>query len=276
MKYKLAGLAVVAFVIVAGLIETSAASNASTDGCVVPQVMAHRGGWGDVGRTENTVGAYVKTHAYGLDEWETDIRFDRNGIPFLMHDSTIDRTTNGTGYASAVNVATTTVKMNDGYPLSGQTLDRLLSYASRYGATVAIEPKVVATSSQVTRVLGLLDKYGMRDRVLINSFYTANLAPFKKAAPDLTYSLVTTTVVSPATAAAVGPILNILNSVLTEQLVADYHAAGVRVYAWTVDDPGVWAPHRSWGIDRYVSNNPARYRGWRDWVCTGNRWVGSY
>jgi len=173
----------------------SPASN--NDSCPLPQVVAHRGGWADVGRTEDTIGAYIDAHAYGLDEWETDIRFDRYGVPYLMHDSTIDRTTTGTGQASAINLATTTVKMNDGRYLRNQTLARLLMYAQRYGATVSIEPKVAPTASQVTRVLALLDTYGMRGRVLIESFRAANLAPFKTAAPDLTYSLVSSTAVSP-------------------------------------------------------------------------------
>lgn len=268
------GLLVAAFAV---FLPTPGSATAS-DACTVPQVVAHRGGWADVGRTEDTVGAYHKAHAYGINEWETDIRFDRNGIPYLMHDSPIDRTTNGSGWASSVDIATTTVRMNDGTRLADQTLDRLLSYASRYGATVAIEPKVIATQTQVKRVLALLDKYAMRNRVLLDSFHTANLAPFKNVAPDLAYSLVSTTAVSPATAAAVGPILNISNNALTEQLVDAYHAApyNLKVYAWTVDDPTAWAPHRSWGIDRYVSNNPARYRGWRHWICSGDRWVGDY
>jgi glycerophosphoryl diester phosphodiesterase len=78
--------------------------------------------------------------------------------------------------------------------------------------------------------------------------------------------------VSPSTAAAVGPILNIAASALTEQLVDDYHAAGVQVYAWTLDTPGQWAPIRTWGIDRYVTNRAVDYRAWRDWVCSGEVW----
>jgi glycerophosphoryl diester phosphodiesterase len=252
----------------------SSASN--NDSCPLPEVVAHRGGWADVGRTENTIGAYVQARVYGLLEWETDIRFDRYGVPFLMHDSTIDRTTNGTGPASAVDIATTTARMNDGTRLADQTLDRLLSYAAKYGATVAIEPKVIPTASHAARLLALLDKYGMRGQVLFRSFHAENLAPFKTAAPDLTYSLVSSTAVPPATAAAVGPILNIRDGALTEQLVADYHAAGVKVYAWTVDTPAAWTAHRNWGIDRYVSDNPVRYRAWRDWACSGDTWTGGY
>jgi glycerophosphoryl diester phosphodiesterase len=255
---------------------TGCSPESNNDSCTLPQVVAHRGGWADVGRTEDTIGSYVDAHAYGLDEWETDIRFDRYGVPYLMHDATIDRTTNGAGNASSVNITTTAVRMNDGYLLRDQTLERLLSYAALYGASVSIEPKVTPTSSQVTRVLGLLDEYGMRGRVLFESFRTLNLAPFKAVAPTLTYALVASTAVSPATATNVGTVLYVADSVLTTQLVADYHAAGVKVYAWTVDTPAAWTAHRNWGIDRYVSDNPVRYRAWRDWACSGDTWTGGY
>lgn len=265
-------LAIAALSVMLPALNGGAAVNA-TDSCMVPKVVAHRGGYADVGRTEDTVGAYHKAHVYGLDEWETDIAFDRYGVPFLMHDATIDRTTNGTGKASAVNLATTMVKMNDGTRLADQSLDRLLAYAALDGASVSIEPKTLPTASQVTRVLSLLDKHGMRGRVILESFHAANLAPFKAAAPDLTYALIASTAVAPSTAAGVGSVLYINDAVLTGQLVADYHAAGVKVYAWTVDDPAGWAAHRSIGIDRYVSNHPALYRAWRDGVCTGG-WTG--
>jgi glycerophosphoryl diester phosphodiesterase len=251
----------------------AAPAQLSGAGCTIPAAVAHRGGYADVGRTEDTVGAYVKAHAYGLDEWETDVRFDRNGVPYLMHNSPIDETTNGTGWASSVDIATTTVKMNDGTLLRDQTLDRLLSYAAKYQATVAIEPKVVPTAAQAQRVENVIDKHGMRTRVLIDSFHTANLAPLKAVAPDLTYSLVTDHVVTPAAAKAVGPVLNIKDSVLTPALVADYHAANVRVYAWTVDDRAVWEAQKEWGIDRFVTNVPARYRGWHEFACTGVKWT---
>src|SRR5262245_9219842 len=135
MIRKLLGILIVA---VAMMLPADGGGTATaTDACTVPQAVAHRGGWADVGRTEDTVGAYVQARSYGLLEWETDIRFDRNGIPFLMHDAMIDRTTKGTGWASSVDISGTTVKMNDGTRLADQTLTLLLAYAAKYGATIS-------------------------------------------------------------------------------------------------------------------------------------------
>jgi glycerophosphoryl diester phosphodiesterase len=260
--------AVVVTAIFVVLVCTAGAQTSQVATCSIPIPVAHRGGWADVGRTENTVGAYHKAHARGMNRWETDIRFDKYGTAFLMHDSPIGRTTNGSGWASAVNIGTTTIKMDDGYALSGQTLARLLHYAHLDGATVAIEPKVAPTASQASRVLKLLDRYHMRDRVLFDSFYPANLARLKAAAPNLTYSLITKTAVSPATAKAVGRVVNVRDAVLTRQLVANYHAAGLRVDAWTLNTVAAWNAHKDWGIDRYLSDHPLKLRAWRNTLCS--------
>lgn len=242
----------------------------SVDTCTIPTGVAHRGGTPNF--TENTLLAYTHVWAWGIEAWEVDLRWDAASVPVIMHDATIDRTTNGTGNVSAITWATSTIEMNDGQLLKNQTMAKLLDLVEAKGATIAIEPKAVATAAQVTAFLNMLDARGLRDQVIIDSFYTANLAPFKAQAPDLTYSLVTSTAVTPAAAAAVGPVLNIAASALTEDLVDDYHAAGVAVYAWTIDTPADWAPIRTWGIDRFVTNRGQEFRAWRDWVCTGQEW----
>lgn len=244
------------------------------DGCAIAPGVAHRGGTSAY--TENTLLAYTHVWAWGVNEWETDVRFDATGTPVVMHDATLDRTTNGMGNVSSTTWATSSALMNDGQHLGDQTLGNLLALAASKGATLAIEPKVVPTAAQAAQVVALINAHGMHDRVLLDSFSTANLAPLKAVDPTLTYGLVSSTAVAPATAAAVGPILNVADSVLTQELVDDYHAAGLQVYAWTLDNPGQWAPHRNWGIDRMVTNQVKDYRAWHDWVCRGDVWEGSY
>lgn len=244
------------------------------EACTLPRVVAHRGG--SEHSTENTINAYSEAWKYGLLEWETDIRFDVNGVPFLMHDATIDRTTTGTGNASAINIAATPVTMNDGQLLKNQTLEKLLALAEAKGATILIEPKTIPTASQVQTTLNLIDAKSMRNRILFDAFSVANLNPFRSVAPDMAYGLVSSTYRQPSEVLAVGPIFNIASSALSQEIVNEYHAAGIVIYAWTLDAPGQWAPQRTWGTDRYVSNNPMKYRAWRDWVCTGETWTGEY
>lgn len=261
---------------------------ATLDTCTIPKAVAHRGG--TEAYTENSLLAYTNSWAWGLNEWETDIRWDVTGTPVLMHDATIDRTTNGTGSVSSITwtdlPTTTKIDGAGSQLLKNQTFEALAALAEQKGATLAIEPKVIPNAQQVTRVLDSIYSHNLEDRVLLDSFSSANLQPFKDdpsgRGATLTYGLVTSTAVTPEYAASIGPILNIaaeaLNNgdVTTTGSVASYQAAGLKVYAWTVDTPAEWAPQRTWGIDRYVTNNPKEYRAWRDWVCTNDAWVGEY
>lgn len=68
-----------------------------------PRVIAHRGAMSE--RPENTVIAVRRAIEVGADAVEIDVRTSRDGILFLMHDKTLDRTTNGKGPASALTIS---------------------------------------------------------------------------------------------------------------------------------------------------------------------------
>lgn len=69
----------------------------------VPPPIAHRG---DSARApENTLPAFRKALALGVQRLELDVRFTVEGTPVLLHDPTVDRTTNGTGEVAAMNLS---------------------------------------------------------------------------------------------------------------------------------------------------------------------------
>ena len=67
------------------------------------QLMAHRG---TSTAPENTMSAYKQAYANGLRMMETDIKFSSDNIPVLLHDDTIDRTSNGSGTCSSIPLET--------------------------------------------------------------------------------------------------------------------------------------------------------------------------
>ena len=62
------------------------------------KIVAHRGG--KVERPENTISAYKRAVESGADILEIDVRISKDGQLFILHDKTLDRTTNGTGVAA--------------------------------------------------------------------------------------------------------------------------------------------------------------------------------
>jgi len=94
------GLVLVSSTLVASCLLTASPAAAGT-ACVPPPV-AHRG---DSARApENTVPAFAKALAVGVRRLELDVRFTAGDVPVVMHDPTVDRTTNGAGDVSALTL----------------------------------------------------------------------------------------------------------------------------------------------------------------------------
>src|SRR5438876_10263953 len=68
-----------------------------------PLLMAHRGSSDEL--PENTIAAFQRALEQGADVLETDIRFTRDNQIILMHDATLERTTNGRGVAAEMTLA---------------------------------------------------------------------------------------------------------------------------------------------------------------------------
>ncbi|MXO64309.1 glycerophosphodiester phosphodiesterase family protein [Altericroceibacterium endophyticum] len=66
-------------------------------------IASHRGG--HLNAPENSLAAVDEAVANGADVLEIDVRVSRDGVPFIMHDSTVDRTTNGEGVAEDMTYA---------------------------------------------------------------------------------------------------------------------------------------------------------------------------
>lgn len=67
----------------------------SKGGVTKPLIAAHRGEHNNL--PENSLAAFKQTIQQGTDILELDVRVSKDGVPFIMHDATLDRTTNGTG-----------------------------------------------------------------------------------------------------------------------------------------------------------------------------------
>ena len=137
-------------------------------------VAAHRG-WRDR-YPENTMAAFKAAMDIGVDQIETDVRITKDGYLVLIHDPTVDRTTNGTG-----KVRDMTLKELQALDAGdGQKIPELweLFELVKDHPTITLdlelkeypEPGWEEVSHSVCdRVLKMVDDYGFTDRVVINS-----------------------------------------------------------------------------------------------------------
>jgi glycerophosphoryl diester phosphodiesterase len=140
-----------------------------------PLVIAHRGA--SAYAPENTIAAFNRAVAIGADAIELDARLTRDGVIVVMHDDTIDRTTDGTGLLRRCSYDELQI-LDAGSSFSssfkGERVPTLEQVLQEMGGSVLINVELANSSSPWNslpdRVIRLVEKLNLIDRVLISSF----------------------------------------------------------------------------------------------------------
>jgi len=157
-------------------------------------IIGHRGAAGLA--PENTLPAFAAGLQHGADLLELDVRRTRDGVLVLMHDETVDRTTNGRGRVADMTLAE--IKALDAgyhftpdggrtYPWRGQgvTVPTLVEVLAAFPeARFLIEVKE-ATPGMAEAVLAAIDEAGARDRVMVSSVHDEVVQRLRALAPDI-------------------------------------------------------------------------------------------
>jgi len=134
-------------------------------------LIAHRGASGTY--PENTVLAFEQGLSLGADALELDVRLTADGVPVVIHDRDLDRTTDGSGPVGSVT-AEQLGQLDAG---SGERIPSLDSVLARFPAIPLI---IELKETQVARpVMELLRRHGATGRVLVGSFEPDALRPFR-------------------------------------------------------------------------------------------------
>ncbi|OKL35680.1 glycerophosphodiester phosphodiesterase [Domibacillus mangrovi] len=141
-----------------------------------PAIFAHRGASGT--HPENTMAAFEAAVRLGADGIELDVQMTKDGEIVVIHDETVNRTTNGKGAIERMTYAQV-AELDAGswfHPkFAGEkilTLDEFLTWATGNTLQINIELKTnkVPYYGIEQKVLELIDLYNMRGRVIISSF----------------------------------------------------------------------------------------------------------
>lgn len=146
-------------------------------------VAAHRG-W-CTKYPENTMEAFKAALDVGVDQIETDVRVSKDGQLVLIHDATVDRTTNGTGKVKDLTLAelkALDAGSHKGAEFAGCRIPTLIEFMELVKdhptITLDIELKTEAPDEdwfehacdECDRVMEIVERYGFQDRVVINTF----------------------------------------------------------------------------------------------------------
>ncbi len=254
-----------------------------------PFLHAHRGGPlvnGAPAFGENTLAAFAHGAERGF-VLEADVKLTSDRRPVVIHDATLDRTTNCAGLVKDRTLES--IRANCVVDVRGigavtapdpastervPTLEELLDLAARTGARVNVEIKNVPTDSAdfdasqgfanvVVDALAASDV--PRSQIVVQSFWPDNLDVVERRLPAVETSLLTLAAMNagaPEFAKARGYewISPGYDAGLLPGIVQRAHAEGLRVVPYTLDDPALVAQATRAGVDEIITNDPTLAR----------------
>jgi len=236
-----------------------------------PLIIAHRGASAEA--PENTLAAFQAAARAGADGIELDVTMCASGDVVVIHDDTIDRTTNGSGRVRDMSLET--LRFFDAgrwfdARYEGQVIPTLADVVDLVDESLFINIEIKSTGLRdeglEDGVIDLVRRRSIGDRVLISSFSPIALWRVRHRAPQLRRALLTAPNMplflrSGWPAPLVRPhTLHPHHSQVDDQYVQRAHQRGRQVNAWTVDAPEEMRRLCEMGVDGIITNHPARLR----------------
>lgn len=243
------------------------------------KIWAHRGASGHA--PENTLPAFQKAVELGADGVELDIQLTRDGGIVVMHDETVDRTTDGTGWvkdltleeirkldASHQNllrsgkVIAQAKEFEEYSEIKVPTLNEVLELLRPTTLTINIELKtgILFYPGIVDKVLALTKELQMEDRVVYSSFNHFTIREILEKNPDARTGLLYADgpVDMPAYAGRLGvwAIHPALYNLQVPGLVEACRERGLAINAWTADRPEYVAACAAADVDTVITGFP--------------------
>jgi len=234
------------------------------------KVMAHRGN--SHSAPENTVASVAESLEMNVDVCEFDVRCTKDGFVVLMHDETIDRTTNGGGKISDMTLSQarlfdagswkSDLYIGQMIPALGEVLD----IVSTAGKEALIELKDDKAAGEVSR---LIEVYSMKKTAIALSESADVHRQIKKTNDNIRRALLCTEFPLEAKSKALKiewlveravdldvEIVDLDYRFVCPDLIRHLHRVDKKVWVWTVNSPVIMKTLIGWGIDGITSDKP--------------------
>lgn len=252
-----------------------------TTGLPHPVILAHQGGekeW-----PSNTMYAFERAHKAGSDALDVDLQMSKDRVLVLIHDTTVERTTDGVGAVADLTWtelarldAAYRFSLDEGktFPLRGQgiriaRLDEVLQAFPDWRLQIEVKEAPLEIADTLS---ALLKAQEAEQRVLLSSFRPDMMAALRKSCPEVASSATPSEIrtmvfaswlhlealVSPEYCAFQVPIERYGLPIVTRRTVEAAHSRGVVVLPWTIDSDADLEICRRAGADGINTNLPTR------------------
>lgn len=225
-----------------------------------PLIIGHRGACADA--PENTLASFTLALEQEADGIEFDVQLSRDGVPIVMHDDTVDRTTNGTGRVAEKALAELRrLTIAGEHPIP--TLDEVFELLGRRTLyNIELKGLKINDGGLSAAVARAVERHQVAEQALISSFSPFFVRAARRHMPrgvsvaHLRERRSTRIFHRFVRAEADHP----LHSLVDEELMEWARRRGVQVNAWTVDDPAEARRLIRLGVHAIITNRPGALR----------------
>lgn len=232
-----------------------------------PVIFGHRGA--SRYAPENTMASFDLAVRQGARAFELDTMLTSDGIPVVIHDHTLDRTTNGMGSVNQKKYDEIQ-ELDAGGKFSqdfiGEKVPSLVDVLKKFPREILINIELKnyhSPKDELTRiVVEMVESLQMLDRVIFSSFLPRNLRILRKMQPKAKTALLISGsipgyLLSTALLRSLSPeIVHPPLDVVDHRLVRQEHKNGRCVNVWTVNDPQSARKLIDWGVDGLITDDP--------------------
>jgi len=231
--------------------------------------IAHRGA--SAAAPANTMAAFEKAIELGADGIEFDVHLSADGVPVVIHDFSVDATTDGSGRVSSLTLAQLEELDAGSYfapAFTGEripTLEKVLATVSdRLLLNVELKSMSLCDNGLERAVITQVERHGLGNdnRVLFSSFNPFSLRRAKKIAPHIPVGLLyAIDLPLPLRRAWLAPLAphearHPEHRMVNARYMAWARQRNYQVNVWTTDDPGRMQRLIDLGVDSIITNVP--------------------
>jgi glycerophosphoryl diester phosphodiesterase len=227
-------------------------------------VLGHRGA--KAYAPMNTIPAFKLALEQGADGIELDTHLTKDGHLIVLHDFTVDHTTNGQGYVKDMTLAEVKSLDAGSYfdaKFAGTripTLDEVFeAIGQRTFINVEIKSETIRTDGVEKAVADCITRHAMSKRVIVSSFNPLALRRFRQVMPTVPIGYLYSSGIS-----LLAPVMYFLphearhplHSMIDATYVQWAHKNNWRVNTWTVNDPAQAVELHNFGVDAIITDSP--------------------
>ncbi len=231
-----------------------------------PLIFGHRGAPRQA--PQNTLAAFRAAANIGADGVELDVQLTKDGVPVVIHNRTVDETTNGSGPVAEMTLSQVK-KLDAGFSFSpefgGEQIpmleDALSTLGQRLLFNIELKPAGQRSVELVAAVAEIVQRLKMSRRVWFSSYETYLLYRMHVLLPAVPCGILCypptlfsrlLSLVTPHEA------LHPNFRLISKKMVRRVHRKGLRLATWTVDSLEVAQQLADWGVDVLISNEPGK------------------